>query len=69
MIHHGGYHDLFVFDDSLTSKRFTTRTEQLSKSEDEGEVRRLFYMYDRSKAILLLWSYLLYVSESNYCSV
>ena len=33
MIHHGGYHDLcfIVLGDSLTSKRITTRTEQLTK--------------------------------------
>ena len=34
---------LFVHDDSLTSERFTTRTEQLTKcceptAEDEGDV-------------------------------
>ena len=30
----------FFLDDLLTSKRFTTRTEQLTTAEDEGEVRR-----------------------------
>ena len=31
-VHHGGYHDfLFALEHSLTSKRFTTRTEQVTK--------------------------------------
>ena len=32
---------LFVHDDSLSSKRFTTRTEQLTTAKAEGEVRYL----------------------------
>ena len=31
LIRHGSYHDLFVLDDSLTSWRFTTRAEELTK--------------------------------------
>ena len=39
---------LFVLDDSLTSQRFTTRTEQLTK-------------FCKPLQILLLWFYLFYV--------
>ena len=59
---------LFVLDDSLTSQRFTTRTEQVCKCCEPLQKMRvrlgdcetglsplLFYITDRSKAILLLW--------------
>ena len=59
---------LFVLGDSLTSWRFTTRTEQLTKCL--GPLKKLkvrlwpcktilsppvFHIIDRSKAIRLLW--------------
>ena len=72
---------LFVLDDSLTSKRFTTRTEQLTKYCEPLQKMRMrlgacktglspeyFYVTDRSKAILLLWLHF-YGMESNGCSV
>ena len=41
---HGGYHDLlFVLDDSLTSYRFTTRTEQLTYSKTFSKFYRRHY--------------------------
>ena len=78
---------LFIIDDSLTTKRFTTSTEQLTKCCESLQkmVRlgackidltphplpqpQLFYILGRSKAILLLWFYLFYVLESNFCAV
>ena len=60
----------FVLHDSLTSKKFTTRTEQLTKCcEPQQNMRvrlgacktglspppHLFYITDHSKAKLLLW--------------
>ena len=58
----------FVLDDSLASKRFTTRTEQLTKCGEPLQKPRVrlgacktglsppvIYITDRSKAILLLW--------------
>ena len=67
LIHHGIYHEfLFVHDDSLTSKRFTSRTEQLAKCYDPLQKLRVrlgscrtglsppvFYITDRSKTILM----------------
>ena len=73
---------LFVLDDALTSSRFTTRTEQRTKCCEplqkmrvrlghckSIEALKLFYITDRSKAILLLWFYLFYVLELNFCAV
>ena len=66
---------LFVLDDSLTCQRFTTRTEQLTKCCEPLQKMRvrlgacktglsptpqLFYITDRSKAILLLRFHLFY---------
>ena len=65
---------LFVHDDLLTSLRFTARTEQLTKYCEPLQKMRVrlgackidqsplvFYIADRSKVILLLWSLLFYV--------
>ena len=65
---------LFVHDDSFTSYRFTTRTEQLTKCYEPLQKLRVrlgscktglsppvIYINDRSKAILLLWFLLFYV--------
>ena len=72
----------FVLHDSLTSMRFTTRTEQLTKcceplqkmmaslgARITGLSLPVFYITDRSKAILLLWFYVFYVLESKFCAV
>ena len=66
---------LFVLDDSLTSKRFTMRTEQLTKCCELLQHMKVrlevckIDISDLSKAKLLLWFYLFCVLESNFCAV
>ena len=63
---------LFILDNSLTSKRFTTRTEELTKYYEPLQKLRVRlwpckndlsppYIAVRSKAILLWWFFLFYV--------
>ena len=63
---------LFVLDDSFTSWRFTTRTEELSKCYEPLQKLRVrlrpckidlnpLCVTDRSKSILLWWFFLFYV--------
>ena len=81
LIHHGIYHDLFVClcnDHSLT-KRFTTRTERLTKCFEPLQKLRVrlgtcktglspsvIYITDRSKAIILWLFLLFYVLVFNF---
>ena len=73
---------LFDLDDSLTSYKFTTRTEQLTKWCGPLQKMRVrlgacktglsppsIDITDCSKAILLIWFHLFYVFESNFCVV
>ena len=75
---------LFVLDDSLTSYRFTTRTEELTKCYEPLQKLRerlgtcktglspsVTLVTDRSKSILLWWFFLFYVLvfKNNFCAV
>ena len=70
---------LFVHDDSLTSLRFTMRTEQLTTCCEPLRKMRVrlgscktdlsphsTFITDRSKAILLVWFYMFYGLESIF---
>ena len=69
---------LFVLDDSLTSYRLTTRTEELTKFSEPIQKLRvrlwpckidLSPITDRFKAMLLWWFLVFYVLVLNFCAV
>ena len=61
---------LFVLEDSFTSWRFTTRTEQLTKCHEPLQKMRV--RFGACKIDLSppeKWFHLFYVLESNFCAV
>ena len=77
-VHHGLYFSLSVRDDTLTNKRFTTGTEQLTKCCEPLQKLRVMlgtfiidstpviYVTGRSTAIFLLWLYIIYCFMFRY---
>ena len=70
LIHHGVYHNLFVCnDDSLTSYRFTTRTEQLTKCCEPLQKLRVSFIPVKKLAsnVILLIVPRRYFCGGSYC--